>query len=169
MNSITPRYYRPYDSGDDSGDDSVNDSANDSANDSDSDTPNVDPRYSIIKDAGPNLSISAKQLKYMEHAPGLAAAEYDATTNITSLSSFTYLNPPKTTRTTLISVKSINRNIKSYPSPFNFQIKTPRIYKDVIKFQLVQLSFPNNTTAFIDSKFFQNQLIEALLKAGINP
>lgn len=166
MNSITPRYYTPYDSGDDTDN---TDNTSDNSYDTDTQSDDVDPRYSIIKDAGPNLSISAKQLKYMEHAHGLASAEYDTNTNITSLSSFTYLNPPKTTRTTLISVKSINRNVKSYPSPFNFQIKTPRIYKDVIKFQLVQLSFPNNTSAFIDSTYFKAQLVEALLKAGINP
>ena len=47
--------------------------------------------------------------------------------------SFTYLNPRMSSRTSLLTIKSLNRDIKTYPSPFNFQLKTPRIYKNVSK------------------------------------
>ena len=176
MSSITPHYYTPYESGEDTDDKTGSDNSSDySDSDSipESEDPRIrreeDPRYAIISAAGPNFNTSEEQLKYMEHAPGLGSSRYDVDTNITSLSSFTYLNPPKTTKTTLFSVKSINRDLKTHPSPFNFQIKTPRVYKDVTKFQLVQISFPNNTATFIGSKYFQDQLIEALLLAGIKP
>ena len=69
-------------------------------------------------------------------------------TNITSLSSLVYLNPPKTTQTSLFSIKSINRDTTVYPSPFNFSLKTPRVYKNVTKVQLVQISFPNNVQGY---------------------
>ena len=140
-NQDTPHYYRPYDSGEDT------DADTDTDYDTD-DTEDIrirreeDPRYAIIRAAGPNFNTSAEQLKYMEHAPG---ASYDTKTNITTLTKATYLDPPKTTLTTLFCVRSSDRDKTVYPSPFNYQIKLPRVYKNVTKFQLVQLSFPYNT------------------------
>ena len=112
--------------------------SDDTDQDTDTDT---DPRYDIIRAAGPNLNTSAQQLKYMQHLPG---AEYSSDTNITSLSSLSYLNPPKTTATTLYSIKSSDRDKSIYHSPYNFQIKLPKVYKNVTRFQLLQLSFPYN-------------------------
>jgi hypothetical protein len=175
MNSDTPKYYRPYDSDDDTvaTDDELSDSGSE---DYDSDElpksedirirREEDPRYAIIRAAGPNFNTSAEQLKYMEHAPG---SIYDNNTNISSLHNLTYLNPPKTTQTSLFTVKSINRDTQVYTSPFNFQLKTPRVYKNVTKLQLVQISFPNNTTEFIDSPLFALEFAEELLKRGLNP
>jgi hypothetical protein len=172
MNSDTPKYYQPYDSDEDTDDlsDSGSDDDYDSDNLPDSEDARIrreeDPRYAIIRAAGPNFNTSAEQLKYMEHAPGSA---YDNSTNITSLSSLTYLNPPKTTQTSLFTVKSINRYTDVYKSPFNFQLKTPRVYKNITKLQLVQISFPNNTTNFIDSPLFLEQFALELLNRGLNP
>lgn len=170
MNSDTPKYYQPYDSGEDT---DVTDSESedyDSEDLPDSEDARIrreeDPRYAIIRAAGPNFNTSAEQLKYMEHAPGSA---YDNSTNITSLSSLSYLNPPKNTQTSLFTVKSINRDTQVYTSPFNFQLKTPRVYKNITKLQLVQISFPNNTTNFIDSPLFAEQFAFELLKRGLNP
>lgn len=168
MTPDTPGYYMPYESGEDT------DAEYDDDYDSD-DLPDYedsrirreeDPRYAIIRAAGPNFNTSALQLKYMEHAPG---AEYNVDTNITSLSSLTYLNPPKTTQTSLFSIKSINRDSRVWPSPFNFQIKTPRVYKNVTKFQLVQLSFPNNNGTLATFENLNSTLIQFLEDKGYSP
>ena len=176
MNQDTPNYYMPYDSGNDTeGEYTGNTTGEDTDDDSyySKDLPNYedlrirreeDPRYAIIAAAGPNFNTSAQQLKYMEHAPG---AMYDNNTNITNLSSFTYLDPPKTTLTSLLSIKSTNRDFSVWPSPFNFQLKTPRVYKNVTKFQLVQISFPNNTTNFVNSPAFFIELAAVLLALGV--
>ena len=175
MSSITPHYYTPYESGEDTDDKTSGNSSDysDSDNISDSEDPRIrreeDPRYALIRAAGPNFDTSAQQLKYMENGSGLGSALYDVSTNITSLSSFTYLNPRMASRTSLLTIKSLNRDIKAYPSPFNFQLKTPRIYKNISKFQLVQITFPNNTTTFIDSPFFTEQYVAALLSKGVTP
>jgi hypothetical protein len=167
----TPQYYMPYDSGSDTGTDTDTDT------DEDYDSDNLpasedarirreeDPRYAIIRTAGPSFNTSAQQLKYMEHAPGAA---YDNATDITSLQNFTYLNPPKTTLTSLFSVKAANRDRRVYPSPFNYEIKLPRVYKNVTKFQLVQLSFPNNTVDLVvTSQQFVSTFITVLLSKGV--
>jgi len=173
MNQDTPKYYMPYDSENDTGEDTdanTDDGSEDYNSDDlpDYEDPRIrreeDPRYAIIATAGPNFNTSAQQLKYMEHAPG---SSYDTSTNITNLSSFTYLDPPKTTQTSLLSVKSSNRDFSVWKSPFNFQIKTPRVYKNVIKFQLVQISFPNNTTNFVNSPVFIDELSAELLTLGV--
>jgi hypothetical protein len=174
MNQSTPKYYTPYDSGEDTGDDTDNDDELSEDYDSE-DLPDFedarirreeDPRYAIIRTAGPNFNTSALQLKYMENAPG---ASYDISTNITNLSSLVYLNPPKTTKSSLLTIKSLNRDTSVYPSPFYFQLKTPRVYKNVTKLQLVQVSFPNNTTSFINSPSFEQNFITALLNQGLSP
>jgi len=171
MSSITPHYYTPYESDEDTDDKTSGNSDSDTG--SDSEDPRIrreeDPRYALIRAAGQNFDTSAQQLKYMENGSGLGSALYDVNTNITSLSSFTYLNPRMTSKTSLLTVKSLNRDVNVYPSPFNFQIKTPRIYKNVSKFQLVQITFPNNTTTFVESPYFIEQYVEALLSRGVAP
>jgi hypothetical protein len=172
MNSDTPKYYRPYDSEEDT--DNTTDSGSDESDDSfESDLPyfedprirrEEDPRYAIIRAAGPNFNTSAEQLKYMEHAPG---SLYNPSTNITSLSNLVYLNPPKTTQTSLFSIKSINRDFSVWKTPFYFQLKTPRVYKNVTKFQLVQISFPNNTQNFVNSPVFVEELGLQLISLGV--
>lgn len=171
MNQDTSKYYMPYESGEDTDDNTDYESEDyDSEDLPDFEDPRIrreeDPRYAIIRTAGPNFNTSELQLKYMEHAPG---AVYNTSTNITNLKSLVYLDPPKTTKTSLLTVKSINRDTSVYPSPFNFQLKTPRVYKNITKLQLVQISFPNNTTSFINSPSFETTLIEALLNQRIQP
>ena len=169
MNPDTPRYYQPYDSGEDTDNTDAESEDYDSEDLPDFEDPRIrreeDPRYALIRTAGPNFNTSAQQLKYMEHAPG---SLYDNSTNITSLQNYTYLNPPKTTQTSLFSVKSLNRDVTVFPSPFNFEIKTPRVYKNVTKFQLVQISFPNNTQNFNVNPAFKVQLLEELLASGVS-
>jgi hypothetical protein len=164
----TPGYYMPYDSGEDTGTD---DEDYDDSSLPESEDPRIrreeDPRYAIIRAAGPSFNTSEQQLKYMENAPG---ATYDNSTNITTLQNLVYLNPAKTTQTSLFSVKAVNRDRKKFPSPFNFEIKLPRVYKNVTKFQLVQLSFPNNTQSqIVSSSAFLFSLQELLISEGVPP
>jgi hypothetical protein len=175
----TPRYYMPYESGSDNGAGSDTDTGDDSEDyDSDnlpnSEDPRIrreeDPRYAILRAAGPNFNTSAQQIKYMEGMHGLGGAAYDTSTNITTLQNAVYLNPPKTTLTSLFSVKADNRDRRVFPSPFNFEIKLPRVFKNVTKFQLVQLSFPNNTVdAVITTNKFLSTLVEVLENRGVDP
>ena len=185
MNSITPMYYAPYNDDNDAltddvidassdglSDDGLSDELSDRLSDEQSDSDDTimqrkeeDPRYALIRAAGPNFNTSAEQLKYMENELGYV---YDSTTDITSLSTLIYLNPPKTTQTSLFSVKSLNRDATVFTSPFNFEIKTPRIYKNVTKIQLVQVSFPNNTQTFVASPVYEAELISQLLTSGIS-
>jgi hypothetical protein len=175
----TPRYYMPYTSDDEETDAGTGTGTDEEDEDEDYDESSLpdyedarirreqDPRYAIIRTAGPNLNTSQQQLKYMEHAPG---AEYNPSTNITTLQNLVYLNPPKTTITSLFSVKAINRDRRVYPSPFNFEIKLPRVYKNVTKFQLVQLSFPNNTLdAIVTSNQFVSSFVDVLIAKGVDP
>jgi hypothetical protein len=151
----TPHYYTPYDSGEDSGaeDTGAEDTGSEmSGSDEDYDDSKLpdyedarirreeDPRYAIYRITGPNFDTFGEQLDYRIHPH---ETPYSASTNITSLAGLQYLNPPKTVTTSLFSIKSTNRDISVYPSPFYFSIKTPRVYKNVTKFQLVQISFPN--------------------------
>jgi len=142
----TPHYYAPYDSGDDTTVESDDESDGNQLPDSEDYRirREEDPRYAIIAAAGPNFDTSALQMKYMQGAMG---SEYDITTNITSYANYTYLNPPKTTQSNLFTLKSSNRDTKVWPTPFRFQLKTPRVYKNVTKFQLVNINIPYSVTS----------------------
>jgi hypothetical protein len=106
-------------------------------------------------------------------ALGSAAVDYsyeqwDPTTNITTLENHVYLDPPKTTKTSLVCIKSINRDKSVYPSPYRFQIKLPRTYKNVTKFQLVQLSFPNgNSQNVSQAALLTSSIVRNLIDRGI--
>lgn len=97
-----------------------------------------------------------------------AYERWDPTTNIESLEDHVYLDPPKTTKTSLVCIKSINRDKSVYPSPYRFQIKLPRTYKNVTKFQLVQLSFPNgNTQNVSQAGLLTSSIVKNLIDRGI--
>ena len=163
-------YYQPYDSGEDTDATDLTDETGLSDESEVSDTEDIrirreeDPRYAILRTPGPNLNTSQAQLKYMEHAPG---APWDASTNISSLKDYVYLQPPKTTKTSLVSIKSTNRDRRIYPTPFNFQLKLPRVYKNITKFQLVQLSFPNNSGNVKQFDLYASTVVQLLLDQGI--
>ena len=124
-----------------------------------------DPRYAIHATAGPNLPTQQDRLKYREHETW---SEWDPATNVTSLNGYTYVEPPKTTKTSLITIKSTNRDTQVYPSSYNFQVKLPRVYKKVVKFQFVQVSFPKaNNTIGIDS-LVQSSLVAQYIKDNVS-
>jgi len=122
-----------------------------------------DPRYAIIRAAGPSFETGAKQLFYqaasdknqivlgypfVEEDEDLYDPSNDFVTNIPYLP-FT----PATTSTTstLFSFNSNNRDSNAYPSPLFFTIKTPRIYKNVTQLQFTQINFPVFLNAIPDA------------------
>lgn len=157
-------YYMPYDSGTDDDDEGSEPSLDPSSESDHEDARMQDPRYAILKTAGPRMDTSEKQLQYMSHLPG---APWDKTTNITSFKDHVYLDPPKTIKTSLVSIKSSNRDKSVYPTPFQFQLKLPRVYKNITKFQLVQMSFPNNSNNVASSDLFQSSFIKKLVEEGV--
>lgn len=162
-------YYRPYDSGDEESDMSSDEDVSDDEQLARGYDPRIsrqeDPRYAILRAAGPTFSTSAQQEKYMEQMGG---APFDVTTNITSLKDHVYLDPPKTTKTSLISIKSINRDKNVFPTPYRFQLKLPRTYKNVTKFQMVQMSYPNSNSQNISqANLITSTIVRDLVLKGV--
>ena len=151
--------YQPYDSNTDL--DSGTDTDSDTSDDIDSRRAQ-DPRYAILVAPGPSLAPQNTTIN-----PINVGAPWDETTNIRSLVDHVYLDPPKTTKTSLVSIKSTDRDSNVFPTPFRFQLKLPRIYKDVTKFQLVQMSFPNGANNVIPTNLFTSSLVLKLLSQGV--
>lgn len=161
MSKNNPQYYRPYES-DENDDFDSNDSLESSDSDESEDSDHeVDPRYAILKLAGPALHKNNTDILYANQQR--LGAPYEPETNITSFEDHVYLDPPKTIKTTLISIKSINRDKSIFPTPYRFQLKLPRTYKNVTKFQLVQLSFPDNNTNNISQTALLNNAVTNML------
>lgn len=153
-------YYRPYDS------ESNSDTGSDTGTDTESDTSTrrraQDPRYAILVAPGPSLASQNTTIN-----PIVVGAPWDEKTNIRSLEDHVYLDPPKTTKTSLISIKSTDRDTSVFPTPFRFQLKLPRVYKNVTRFQLVQMSFPNGANNVVPTNLFTSSLVLKLLSQGI--
>jgi len=160
-------YYMPYSSyGDDTDDDDESDLES-QLSDLSEDLrvrQEQDPRYAILRK--PTITRES-QIAYTNQVTGLGGAPWDEKTNITSLEDMVYLVPPKTTKTSLISIKSTNRDRSVFPTPFNFQLKLPRVYKNVTKFQLVQLSFPNSSNGISQPALYLSSFIEKMLNDGV--
>lgn len=152
-----PRYYMPYES------DKEYDKKTDYDTDTDGQTTDnestdyederirreEDPRYAMLRTAGPNFPNFNSQLNYQYGQ--LTGSNYLINTNVNSLgNSLFYTNPSKVTRVTLLSMKSSNRDTSVYPTDSYFTLKTPRVYKNVTKFELVQMNFPNFPQAIVD-------------------
>ena len=158
MNRKESTYYQPYESGTESDSDT-----------SESDTSEdarvrreQDPRYAILKAPGPNLASQNNIIN-----PVRNAAPWDETTNIKSFADHVYLDPPTSTKTSLVSIKSTDRDTSVFPTPFRFRLKLPRVYKDVTKFQLVQMSFPNSANNVVPTTLFTSSLVLKLLSQGV--
>jgi len=121
----------------------------------------TDAAYAQAQSKSMNLSQQVRGRGSLSNAPFFMDKSMDTTKDMV------YLDPPKTVKTSLFSLKSSNRDKKSYPTPYNFQIKLPRVYKNVTKFQLVQLSFPNSAANLSQTAIFTSSLVSALLIKGI--
>jgi len=162
------QYYRPYNNEyDEYQSDNSSGSGSDSDSDSDSSTPSYentiargtdDPRYAIIRAAGPSLNTANEQLYYHKgnHTENVGYAYNDwtpSTTNDTvhkdTLS--TFFPAAKSSMTTLFSIDSANRDTNAYPHSTYFTLKTPRTYKNITQIQITNISFP----------YFLNQTVDA--------
>jgi hypothetical protein len=170
MTSNPQKYYHPYDSGDDTKYKSGNTSDYSSDSDSDSDTDSAaqglnDPRYAIIKASGPSFNTVNEQLMYQT---GKAlGSSYQPESKDDLKNSVLYLDPKKKAQTTLFSMKSANRDKKTYPSPANFTIRLPRPFKNVSLIQLVQISFQYFADAILDISGIQQSSLIPLLGSNI--
>jgi hypothetical protein len=169
MSQLPGQYYEPYDS-DTSNVSDGTDGTDDSEYLSDSEDPRIrreeDPRYMILQSK--SMNIPSKELS--KDNPINQYAEYDTKTDITSYKDLVYLNPPKTTKSSLFCIRSSSRDLNVYPSPMNFSIKLPRVYKNITKIQLVQIAFPNNSNKNITADAaFTSSFVTYLIKDGIPP
>jgi hypothetical protein len=184
----TPNYYMPYESDDgtDSGTDNTDDDPDEESDLEDADPsaiprpsemmmrgidpriggPNgiYDPRYAIHAAAGPSITTEKTQIYLREHE---SFSLWNPSTNITSLKGYKYAEPTKTTKTSLISIKSSNRDLQVYPSPYNFQIKLPRVYRKVVKFQFVQISFPKANGTVNTEGLVTSSLCTIMINDGV--
>jgi hypothetical protein len=124
-----------------------------------------DPRYMILKLS--SMNIPEKDLG--KNNPVNQYATYDTQDNITSYKDLVYLNPPKTSATSLFCLRSDSRDTQVYPSPMNFKIKLPRVYKNVKKLQLVQIAFPNNSNGVTSDSAFTSSFVSYLLNDQVPP
>lgn len=132
--------------------------------DLESDTEPEDPRFALLR--APTMRAAI-----MKETGTVAAdqwATWDPSAVVTDLKDHVYLDPPKTTKTSLVCIKSINRDRNVWPSPYRFQLKLPKVYKNVTKFQLVQLSFPNgNSQNLSQATLLTSSIVKNLVERGI--
>jgi hypothetical protein len=119
-----------------------------------------DPRYAIIRAAGPTLDTDAKQLFYQLQtknqiffgSPYDQKDIYDPSTNfVTNIPYLPFIPPQVATKTTLFSINSSNRDMNVYPQSTYFKLKTSRPFKNVTQIQFVQMLFPNFLNATPDA------------------
>ena len=162
--------YTPYDekggdnsgSGNNSDNDNNSDSGNDSINSNNSSEDSAarrlnDPRYAIIRAAGPAIKTINEQLLYQQGTLNLHEAIYENQPQNTLANSLLYKNPQTRIQTTLFSFKSSNRDKNVYTTTSDFAIKLPRPFKNVTQIQLVQISYQSffnfipGVSGFIDA------------------
>jgi hypothetical protein len=126
-----------------------------------------DPRYAIIRAAGPTLDTDAKQLFYQLQtknqvfygSPYDQKDIYDPSTNfVTNIPYLPFVPPQVATKTTLFSINSTNRDMNIYPQSTYFKLKTSRTFKNVTQIQFVQMLFPNFLNATPDASALYTQI-----------
>ena len=135
-----PSYYRPYSPG-------HNANTPDSSDDDSIDTSDSDD--------SPEFNTSNRQIMFQRDATISAYATYQQTSYT---SSPLYFNNPTKKQTTLLSIRSKDRNVTTFPTSSYFTLNTPRIYKDISQIQCVQITYPN----FINWIFDLNIYTEAI-------
>jgi hypothetical protein len=153
-----PSYYSPYES-----EEEVNQQESEYDSDTSSDDSIArnldDPRYAIIRAAGPSMQLSGDQYAYEKTAIG---SQYATTSASQYTSSPLYVDNTKKVQTTLLSIRSKDRDQSVYPTSSYFTLKTPRVYKNVTQVQCVQISFPYYQNAINDPTQFGSTIIQYL-------
>lgn len=161
-----PSYYRPYES-DDEDDNQTEVSSSDSTESENTTFDRFeDPRYAIIRAAGPSFKTLSKQELY--NNTGLASSVYEPATQSTFTNSILYLPPPKTTQSSLFSIKSSNRDQNIYPASARFSLKLPRVYRNVSQVRCVQISFPYYQAAIANPSSLHSTMV-SYLHANLAP
>jgi hypothetical protein len=116
-----------------------------------------DPRYAIIRAAGPSLVNPQQQMYYQKgnHTENYGYPYIDWTpptinNTVDDKTLNTYFPASKTTQTSLFSISSRNRDMNVYPQSTYFTLKTPRTYKNITQIQIVNINFP----------YFLNQTVD---------
>ena len=183
---MQPNYYAPYESEAESEAESAAERKAISGSDSDSDDSDSststgnsiargldDPRYAILKAAGPNLT-TTQQLFY-EHGPSLLGSAYepmpakDASNNVIEYKSPLYANPKNRVQSNLFSFKSADRDPEVYPLSTFFTLKTPRTYKNVTQIQIVQVNFQYFANAIPDLSNVYQEILNYVSTIGFDP
>ena len=160
MTSKPPKYYHPYDSGEE-------DSGYDSASSDDSAAQGLnDPRYAIVKASGPNLNTINEQLLYQSGKATGSSYTPEPKENLKN--SLLYANPKKRTQTTLFSMKSANRDKKTYITPADFSIRLPRPFKNVSQIQIVQIAFQYFANVILDISGLDQGTLIPYLGSNVN-
>ena len=187
MQHPDPHFYAPYESEADSEAESAAQRKAISGSDSDSDDSDSststgssiargldDPRYAILKLAGPPLDTPTSQLFY-EHGPPLIGSVYepmpakDASNNVIEYKSPLYGNPKKRVQSNLFSFKSFDRDPEVYPLSTFFTLKTPRTYKNVTQIQIVQVNFQYFANAIPDLSNVYQEILNYVSSIGYDP
>jgi hypothetical protein len=155
-----PAYYRPYESDDEDDDDKTEVTSDSSISENSQFDRFEDPRYAIIKAAGPSFKTLSKQELY--NSSGIPSSVYEPATQSTFTNSILYLPPPKTTQTSLFSIKSSNRDQNIYPASARFSLKLPRVYRNVSQVRCVQVSFPYYQAAIANPSSLNSTLVNYL-------
>ena len=154
--SFTPGYYRPF-----TDQSEVEDEESSYTTDSDDSSSTGfqdnsvrgldDPRYAIVRAAGPTLPTTQQQLFYQSLQKPMGydyAASGDQTESL--MAYYPSAAPTQTVLTTLFSFQSTNRDTSVYPLSTYFTLKTPRIYKNITQIQIVQINFPYFLNVYAD-------------------
>ena len=172
--SATPAYYRPFvdepaDTEDVSDTDSDSDDSSNGFNDN-SVRGLDDPRYAIVRAAGPSLDTPVQQLFYQSFKKPMGY-DYTAADGVSnSLMNYYPSSPPtQTVQTTLLSINSTNRDSKVYPLSTYFSLKTPRVYKNITQIQFVQINFPYFLNSLTDISGINNEVAQyAVAQSGFS-
>lgn len=170
----TPKYYTPYtNTYQEYQSDSESESGSDSSSDSGSSTSSYentiargsdDPRYAIIRAAGPDLQTTEKQLFYQmdTNDHGYPYNDWEPSTSNSKVEDkLLGTAAPKTvsTQTSLFSLTSDNRDVSVYPHSTFFTLKTPRTYRNVTQIQFVNINFPYFLTYVTDASSLFNEVV----------
>ena len=171
-----PSYYRPFTTSNEVVEDSDSESVASSFSDSASRSLD-DPRYAIIRAAGPSLNTVSDQFFYqsLQQRPQyVIGCEYDGSNNFSNFFSPRYPLLPfvpasKKTLTSLFSFTSTNRDTSVFPLSTFFTIKTPRVYKNITNIQITNINFPNFLNSLPDpSAVFAEVALYASTKTGFS-
>lgn len=123
----------------------------------------TDPRYAIVRSAGPSFNTVNEQLLYQR---GNLGSQYTPQPADTKGNSPLFKDPPKGNQTTLFSIKSANRDKKSYPTSSDFVLKTTRPFKNVTQIQIVNINYPYFLNYVPDASGFVSTVVNTLSTPG---